>query len=469
MDMSVLDTVPISKSRPLVRRPLALLGNRRNLRAVLYFLLVVVDVAAVRIAFSIGVTVKGIHWLSPNGVELGWLILFIHVLIGLRNGAFSREAIGSRVESIRRGTNAFLVATALICMLMFFQAAGVLVSRIAFGASIGLALVLIALARAMFLTLFVPSRVNWMIGELLIVEGVIPSVNYGGEVLDAIGEGYEPDTQSPAHLARLAERICGLDRVVVACADLERRSAWAMMLKCYDVTGEVLLDEGRPLGAIGVDRFRGQDTVVVARGPLSLGNRMKKRTMDVIVGTVALIFLSPLLLAVAIAIKLDSNGPAFFRQPRVGRANTMFNIYKFRSMRSENGDLTGRRSASRDDDRMTRIGAFIRKTSIDELPQIFNVLKGDMSIVGPRPHALGSLAGDKLFWQVDEAYWQRHQLKPGITGLAQVRGFRGATARQTDLENRLQADLEYVSGWSLWRDVKIIFATFRVIVHPQAY
>jgi lipopolysaccharide/colanic/teichoic acid biosynthesis glycosyltransferase len=241
------------------------------------------------------------------------------------------------------------------------------------------------------------------------------------------------------------------------------------MIKCYDVIGEVLLDDGSPLGAIAVDRFRGHDTVVVARGALSLGNRVKKRGMDVFVSATALIFLLPLLLLVALAIKLDTRGPVFFAQPRVGRGNRMFRILKFRSMRVDSSDVDGKRSTTRDDDRVTRVGRVIRATSIDELPQLLNVLMGDMSIVGPRPHALGSLAGDKLFWEVDIGYWRRHALKPGITGLAQVRGFRGATHRQTDLVNRLQSDLEYISGWSLWRDITILVSTVRVVVHPHAY
>jgi len=132
-------------------------------------------------------------------------------------------------------------------------------------------------------------------------------------------------------------------------------------------------------------------------------------------------------------------------------------------------DADGNRSASKDDDRITPIGRLIRRTSIDELPQLINVLKGDMSLVGPRPHALGSKAGDKLFWQVDRKYWQRHGLRPGITGLAQVRGYRGATDREADLTNRLKSDLEYIKDWSLWRDIKILFATLKVLVHDRAF
>ena len=138
-------------------------------------------------------------------------------------------------------------------------------------------------------------------------------------------------------------------------------------------------------------------------------------------------------------------------------------------MRVESLDAKGATSTQRDDKRITRVGAFIRKTSLDEIPQFLNVLLGDMSLVGPRPHALGSLAGNQLFWEVDREYWHRHALKPGITGLAQVRGFRGATHRDVDLKNRLQADLEYLHDWSLMRDVKILFRTMTVLVHSNAY
>ncbi len=144
-------------------------------------------------------------------------------------------------------------------------------------------------------------------------------------------------------------------------------------------------------------------------------------------------------------------------------------MLKFRSMQVELNDADGARSTARDDDRATKIGAFIRRTSIDELPQLINVLRGEMSIVGPRPHALGSQAGDKLFWEVDAQYWQRHCLKPGLTGLAQVRSHRGATEEEKDLTDRLQCDLEYISAWSLRRDIEIVLQTVSVLKHDNAY
>jgi polysaccharide biosynthesis protein PslA len=144
-------------------------------------------------------------------------------------------------------------------------------------------------------------------------------------------------------------------------------------------------------------------------------------------------------------------------------------VLKFRSMRIEASDRAGNRSASRSDDRITRVGRLIRRTSLDELPQLINVVRGDMSIVGPRPHALASTAGEALFWELDSRYIHRHAIKPGMTGLAQVRGYRGATRSAEDLTNRLQADLEYLSGWTIWRDIRIIFRTFRVLTHSNAF
>jgi lipopolysaccharide/colanic/teichoic acid biosynthesis glycosyltransferase len=138
-------------------------------------------------------------------------------------------------------------------------------------------------------------------------------------------------------------------------------------------------------------------------------------------------------------------------------------------MRVDCIDLHGQVSTARNDPRVTAVGNFIRRTSLDELPQLFNVLRGEMSIVGPRPHALASTAEDLLFWQIDGRYFHRHAAKPGLTGLAQVRGFRGATLNRLDLTNRLTSDLEYLSGWTLWRDVKIIINTFRVLVHGNAF
>lgn len=286
--------------------------------------------------------------------------------------------------------------------------------------------------------------------------------------LDASAFGLRCDLADPLMLDRIGRLLAPADRVVIACPS-ERRRNWAMVLKGANIQGEIVSPELADVGPLGTGWFGPNATIVVAAGSLDLRQRFLKRALDMLIAVTAVSLLAPLFLLVAILIRLDSPGPILFVQNRVGRGNRLFGIYKFRSMRVDHADHAGNRSASRDDDRITRVGRFIRATSIDELPQIFNVLKGEMSFVGPRPHALGSLAGDLLFWEVDERYWHRHVCKPGLTGLAQVRGYRGATHERSDLTNRLQADLEYVSGWTILRDVSIILATLRVVVHRNAY
>jgi lipopolysaccharide/colanic/teichoic acid biosynthesis glycosyltransferase len=132
-------------------------------------------------------------------------------------------------------------------------------------------------------------------------------------------------------------------------------------------------------------------------------------------------------------------------------------------MYTEVADPHGYRSTGRDDDRITRIGGFLRRTSLDEFPQLWNVIRGDMSLVGPRPNALGSTAEGALFWEAVPDYWTRHAMRPGMTGLAQVRGLRGATHTRSDIEKRVAADLEYINSWSIWLDLKILLQTIRVV------
>ena len=242
-----------------------------------------------------------------------------------------------------------------------------------------------------------------------------------------------------------------------------------MMLKGANVEGEVLDDDVVRLDAQGARVASGHGLLLVSAGPLGLRARFVKRLFDLAFAITALVVLAPLLLTAALLIRLEDGGPVFFVQRRMGRGNRFFDIIKFRSMTMSQSDGAGAVSTSRADKRVTRIGHFIRLTSIDELPQLINVLKGDMSLVGPRPHAIGSQAGSKLFWEVDLRYWQRHCLRPGLSGLAQVRRFRGATEHESDLVDRLQSDLEYLEGWTIMRDIKIILLTLRVLVHDRAF
>ena len=444
------------------------LRSKQSLRLQLYAELVVLDSLALVIAFTIASHFRGVEWISPEGINLLLVALPIYLIVAFNRNAYGIQMLRSRPDSLRAALGALFVTMLVLVMLLFFAGVGVDVSRFSFAGGMALSAGLLFAGRSVFCAYAKVRAEGAFTDEVLIVDGVPFPRSKCRYVIDARAEAIEPDLSNPRMLSRLATLLRNFDRVVVA-APPERQRAWSLLLKGANLSGEIVIAEGNQLGAIGFGNFEGADTVQISRGPLSITSRAKKRALDLAITVPILIVLGPLLLLVAILIRLDSPGPVFFRQVRVGRGNAMFEILKFRSMRMDRSDASGQCSTSRDDERITRIGRFIRRTSIDELPQLLNVLRGEMSLVGPRPHALGSLAGDKLFWEVNENYWLRHALKPGITGLAQIRGYRGATHRVDDLEYRLQADLEYVNGWRMWRDVTILFGTVAVIVHPNAY
>jgi Undecaprenyl-phosphate glucose phosphotransferase len=202
--------------------------------------------------------------------------------------------------------------------------------------------------------------------------------------------------------------------------------------------------------------------------PISGWSSVLKRAEDLAIAIPVLLVAAVPMALVALAIKLDSPGPVFFRQRRVGFNNREFRMMKFRSMRhNPKEEQRIARQATRDDPRITRIGAFLRKTSLDELPQIFNVLKGEMSIVGPRPHAPGTRAAGRPFEDVVARYAARHRVKPGLTGLAQVRGFRGETDTEDKIVRRVECDLEYIENWSVWLDVGILARTAMMVLRMK--
>lgn len=201
--------------------------------------------------------------------------------------------------------------------------------------------------------------------------------------------------------------------------------------------------------------------------PLAGWRGTAKRGIDVAVSLLALALHAPLLLLIAIAIKLDSPGPVLFRQPRIGLHNRPFELLKFRTMHHRPPDRGRLLQTCPHDPRVTRIGALLRQTSLDELPQLWNVLRGEMSLVGPRPHAPGTCAGGTPFEQVTERYPRRHQVRPGMTGLAQVRGWRGQTDTEEKLLRRLDSDLEYIATWSLRLDCLILARTVATVLRMR--
>lgn len=199
--------------------------------------------------------------------------------------------------------------------------------------------------------------------------------------------------------------------------------------------------------------------------------RLTKRLFDVFFAVVALMMLWPVLLMAALAVRLESPGPVLFRQQRHGYNNRIIEVLKFRSMYAEMSDPTARQVVTRGDPRVTRVGRFLRRSSIDELPQLFNVLRGELSLVGPRPHAVEAQSSQQeRFTQIVDGYSARHRLPPGITGWAQINGWRGEIDDAQKLEARYEHDLFYIENWSLWLDLKILFRTpFSLLSSKGAY
>ena len=435
-------------------------------RAVLYLL--GTDLAAIFGAFLCTAVLR-----QSMVIDTGWLVfalvlLPMYALFASNLDAYDATNFQDPFRAIRRGLQALALAIGSVILVVFYLKSSTAFPRLTIALGSTLAALFLVVARYGFV-----RHLSWVVGgnpfsSILLCDRGAPIPPGEFSMIMAAESYFDPEEHDPHMYDRLATLIASADRVVVTCAP-EHRMAWAKALRGANVQSEIVVPELAALAPLGLGPNRDVPSVIVAAGPLSLTDRIVKRLFDISMASAALLCLLPLLIITAIAVRLNSPGPILFKQVRIGRGNQMFSMFKFRSMYVQQLDGAGHRSASRNDDRITGVGRIIRKTSLDELPQLVNVLKGDMSIVGPRPHALGSRAADKLFWEVDQRYWDRHATKPGLTGLAQVRGFRGATLIEDDLKNRLQADLEYLENWSIWRDLKIIFLTVRVILHRNAF
>ncbi len=287
---------------------------------------------------------------------------------------------------------------------------------------------------------------QWGIHEIGRVE--LPSLNAGSSGLD------KRDVAAVERAINMA-LANDADELVLALSwsDARRRDAICELLRILPLPIILLPDRSvdpvlsKPLIEIGP-----LVAVQVQRAPLSRGELLSKRICDLLFAIPALVLLSPLLLIVAAMIKLDSRGPIIFRQRRKGFGGRIFTIYKFRTM-SVLEDGASVRQATKFDSRITRVGRLLRATSIDELPQLYNVIRGEMSLVGPRPHAV---AHDSEFSQLIANYAFRHHVKPGITGWAQVHGLRGETPHIETMQKRVDMDLWYINNWSLWLDLRIL-------------
>jgi Undecaprenyl-phosphate glucose phosphotransferase len=284
----------------------------------------------------------------------------------------------------------------------------------------------------------------------------------------SMGYRIQPLTALPDQL-----RLRRVDGVVVAVPLTEqwRIAEIVRLFRGLAIDVRLCLDEiGPGLGAGGVSEVAGTTLLNVSEPPLRDWRWILKCTEDRVLATLMLMLSSPVLLLIALVIKFDSRGPALFRQKRYGFNNELIDVFKFRTMYHDVSDADCEQQTQRRDPRVTRIGRFLRRTSLDELPQLFNVLFGDMSLVGPRPHAIATKAAGVYFEDAVRHYEKRHRIKPGITGWAQVNGWRGETKTLEQIRRRVEFDLYYIDNWSLWLDLVILLRTLRCgFWNRQAY
>jgi len=257
-------------------------------------------------------------------------------------------------------------------------------------------------------------------------------------------------------------RVHGIDTVIVTLPSTSDHLLVETLNKLSLVPVDVRLCPGEfamRLGTLQASHIGGHTFLNVIDHPLRDWRWFVKTVEDRLLGALILMLISPLMVAIALLIRLDSPGPALFRQKRYGFNNQLIEVLKFRTMYREMSDSNAERLTRRNDPRITRVGAFLRRTSLDELPQFLNVLRGDMSIVGPRPHAVSAKAGTLLYQEAVKYYDARHRMKPGITGWAQVNGWRGETDTLEQIRKRVEHDLYYIEHWSVAFDLRIIART----------
>lgn len=461
---------PTVQYPPLPSDPSATKRRRTTFNIFALLLVALFDYIALLSALALSGVVRFGSAFDPMVGSALWFVALIYPVCAGYSGAFSPQVLRNGRLSVVKGVRATILANILFIIALFCFKAGIEFSRVLIVMFMLSSVFAVAGARLLASRITVPAARRYQATGLAIIDGGSPPEQLPDGMVYVVTAQIDlwPDASDRNQVDRLVALACNYDSVRVYCPP-DKRASWAHMLRCLDVRSEIRLFDLDGIRPLGIVRHGDRCLALISDKSLEWHQALTKRLLDLVIVLAALPFLLPLMIVVAIAIKLESPGPVLFRQERIGLGNRSFWMLKFRSMRNDMSDSQANMLTARNDARVTRVGAFIRKTSIDELPQIFNVLIGHMSIVGPRPHAYGAKAGSRLYWEVDNSYWQRHVAKPGITGLAQIRGFRGNTFEESDLQDRLDADLEYVSSWSLIKDIEIIFATLRVLVHDRAF
>ncbi len=350
--------------------------ERRRLQC--YLALILADLAALFCGFLlIGYLYLGRQGVTQAGV-LAQLLLPVFLTVALYNGSYSLSALQSARSGGLRALAALGISAAAVVFIAFYTKSSAEFSRLVFTAG-----VLVSAVTLGWMRLQMRAFVRWRCGDNVVSEIVIDD---GGPALDvprahrfdAAAMGLSPSLTDPLALHRIGSVLASADRVIISCPP-ERRMAWAIILKGANIEGELVDQTVSDLGAHGARISDGQGLLRVSVGPLGLRARVMKRLFDLTLAGIAAVLLLPLFLLVALAILIEDGSPVLFVQRRVGRGNRFFDMYKFRSMRHALSDSDGKVSASREDQRITRVGALIRRTSIDELPQIFKLVARDGS------------------------------------------------------------------------------------------
>ncbi|TVU87604.1 undecaprenyl-phosphate glucose phosphotransferase [Vreelandella titanicae] len=434
-------------------------------------------VCACVIAFNVRF---GTFHLHERYVLATTLIALFAILLNSMFGGYSRWRITPVSTLVARLLMVWVAVGLLATSLIFLADASVRFSRLWVASALLLSYIIAAGGRVLAQIILRKARLKGRARRSIFLVG--PSsqlLQVARSMRVAKGEGYSIVGVERLHtyftdqdLPHIAERIekSGA-REVWICVPLEMGGAVRSIfyvLRNHTAEVRFIPDfQGMQLLNHRFSEVAGHFAIDLSVTPLSGMARIIKRAEDLVVGSIIALLITPVCLAIAIGIKISSPGPILFKQYRTGANGRRVKVYKFRSMRvhkETEGQVT---QATRNDQRITPIGAFLRRTSLDELPQFYNVLQGRMSIVGPRPHAL---AHNDYYKDLVESYMRRHKVKPGITGWAQVNGFRGETDTLEKMERRVECDLWYIDNWSLWLDLRIIFLTiFKGFANKNAY
>ncbi|MGP9497509.1 undecaprenyl-phosphate glucose phosphotransferase [Halomonas sp. AOP43-D1-4] len=409
-------------------------------------------------------------------------ISLIVVMVNSSTGSYKRWRVSSTIDLLSKLLFVWLAVGIVVTSIIYFADASERYSRLWVGFTLLSSFMLAAIARVLVQFGLHSIRLRggarrpiFLVGpgqNVLKVAKGMRAAAWEGHSIAGVERFHTVSPPTDNQLRNISDRISRSGAAEVwICAPLEMgETVHALFYALRNHTEDIrLIPDFKDMRLLNhrTSEMAGHLAIDLSVSPINGMARFFKRAEDIVLGTLITLMILPVCAVIAVIIKMTSPGPVLFKQYRTGSSGKVFKVYKFRSMKihkEKQGVVT---QATKGDSRLTPIGAFLRKTSLDELPQFYNVLQGRMSIVGPRPHAL---AHNEYYKELVESYMRRHKVKPGITGWAQVNGLRGETDTLEKMQRRVEYDLWYVDNWSIWLDLKIIFMTvFKGFKHKNAY